>query len=344
MSLSIFRHRRPSIPRPGIGRAARALLLGAAGLVCVQSAQAADKLYKVTFGTNWFAEAEHGGFYQAKATGLYKKAGLDVTIKMGGPQVNGLQLLLAGRTDFYMGYAIQTIKAVADGLPVVAVAGTFQKDPQAILAHKGVKSLAGLKGTPILVSNTADATFWPWLKQKYGYTDAMKRPYTFSVAPFLHDPHIAQQGYISAEPFAMEKAGVKPVILLMADYGYPPYAEPIVTTRKMIEEHPDIVAKFVKASIEGWKSYMANPAPGNVLIKKDDPQMTDAQLAYGLKKMKDYQLVTGGDAAKDGIGVMTDARWKRIRDFMVQVGMIKPSVDYHKAYSLRFIKNVHVFP
>lgn len=307
----------------------------------VLSAQAAE-MPKIVFGTNWFAEAEHGGFYQAVAEGIYKKYGLDVSIKMGGPQVNGLQLLTAGATQFYMGYDLQTIKAVSQGIPVVTVAATFQKDPQGILAHPGVKSLADLKGKPILVGATADTTFWPWLKAKYGYTDSMKRPYTFSVAPFLANKNISQQGFISAEPYAIEKGGIKPQIFLMADYGYPPYAETIVTTREMIEKHPEVVEKFVKASLEGWASYLKNPAPGNALIKKDNPKETDEQLAFSLQKIKQYQLVTGGDAARLGIGTMTDARWKKTFDFMTSVGMVPPGTDYHKAYTLRFIRNVHV--
>lgn len=305
------------------------------------SVQAAE-MPKIVFGTNWFAEAEHGGFYQAVAEGIYKKYGLDVSIKMGGPQVNGLQLLTAGATQFYMGYDLQTIKAVSQGIPVVTVAATFQKDPQAILAHPGVNKLEDLRGKPILVGATADTTFWPFLKIKYRYTDSMKRPYTFSVAPFLANKTISQQGFISAEPYAIQKGGIKPQIFLLADYGYPPYAETIVTTRDMINKHPDVVEKFVKASLEGWASYLKNPAPGNALIKKDNPKETDEQLAFSLQKIRQNQLVTGGDAARLGIGTMTDARWKKTFDFMTAVGMVPPSTDYHKAYTLRFIQNVHV--
>ena len=320
------------------------LAAGAAACVLGLAAGGAQAATKVTFCTNWFAEAEHGGFYQAKATGLYEKAGLDVTIKMGGPQVNGIQLLAAGQCDFYMGYPMQTIMAAYRGLPVVSVAASFQKDPQAIIAHQGVKTLADLKGKPILVSQSAATTWWPWLEKTFGFTRSQQRPYTFSVAPFLHDKSMSQQGYIGSEPFMIEKGGEKPVIFLLADYGWPAYAETIVARTSMVKDEPKVVAAFVKASMEGWKSYLADPAQGNKLIKADDEKQTPAQLAFSLKMMKDYKLVTGGDAAKMGIGTMTDARWKKMFDFMVSNKMLPASFDYKKAYDLQFIKGLDIMP
>lgn len=323
--------------RKWLAASAAACALGFA----VGGAQAATK---VTFCTNWFAEAEHGGFYQAKATGLYKKAGLDVTIKMGGPQVNGIQLLAAGECDFYMGYPMQTIMAAYRGLPVVSVAASFQKDPQVIIAHQGVKSLADLKGKPILVSQSANTTWWPWLEKKFGFTQSQQRPYTFSVVPFLHDKHIAQQGYLGSEPYMIEKGGEKPVIFLLADYGWPAYAETIVTRTGWVKHKPKVVAAFVKASMEGWKSYLADPAPGNKLIVKANPKETPGQLAFGLKMMKRYKLVTGDAAAKMGIGTMTAARWKKMFDFMVSNKMLPASFDYQKVYDLQFIKGLDIKP
>jgi NitT/TauT family transport system substrate-binding protein len=256
---------------------------------------------------------------------------------MGGPQINGIQLLAGGLIDLWMGYDFQTLKAEQQGVPVVTIAGFFQKDPQAILAHPDVKSFADLKGKPIYIAAAAETTFWPWLKAKYGMTDAQKKPYLFSVAPFLVDPSSAQQGYITSEPFAMEQGGVTPTSLLMADYGYPPYATTIVTLKKTVAAEPDVLARFVKASAEGWKSYLADPAPGNALIKKDNPQMTDAQLAFGVAQIKKYGIVTGGDAQTKGIGVMTDARWRKTDKVMVSAGLLPASVDYKQAYTLQFV-------
>src|SRR5689334_12164412 len=195
--------------------------------LCSTTAHAADK---VTFLTSWFAQAEHGGFYQAKATGLYEKAGLDVTIKMGGPQVNASQLLLAGETDFMMGYDIQVLKGREQGLPLVTVASSFQFDLQGIMAHDDVADLAALKGKPILISGSARTTFWPWLRAKYGYTDDQIRAYTFNLQPFFVDPTVSQQAYLSSEPFQAQQQGVKVKYFLFAEGGYPPYGSTIVTT------------------------------------------------------------------------------------------------------------------
>jgi NitT/TauT family transport system substrate-binding protein len=257
-------------------------LLASAGLVAsLAPAQAADK---VTFLTSWFAQAEHGGFYQAKATGLYEKAGLDVTIKMGGPQVNGSQLLLAGDTDFMMGYDIQVLKGREQNLPLVTVASSFQFDLQGIMVHDDVADLAALKGRPILIAGSSRTTFWPWLRTKYGFTDDQIRPYTFNLQPFFADKTVAQQAYPSSEPYQAEQQHEKVKFFLLADGGYPPYGSTIVTTEKMIAEKPGVVERFVKASLEGWYDYMKNPAPGNALIKVDNPKMTDGQLAFALER------------------------------------------------------------
>lgn len=324
----------------GLMKVAAALSLAA--VVCGHAR--AQSLPKITFCTNWFAQAEHGGFYQALATGLYKKAGLDVTIKMGGPQVNGLQLLAGGSCDFYMGYPVQDIVAASRGVPVVSVAATFQKDPSVIIAHQGVKSLAGLKGKPILVAQYVDTTWWPWLENKFGFTKTQQRPYTFSVAPFLHDKNVSQQGYVGSEPLMIEKGGEKPEVFLLADDGWPAYAETIDTTRSMTDKHPQWVAAFVKASAEGWKSYLADPAPGNKLIVEADPKQTSEQLAFAMKMLKKYRLVTGGEAATQGIGTMTDKRWAEMFDFMVQNKMIPADFDYRKVYDLHFVKDLKVLP
>jgi NitT/TauT family transport system substrate-binding protein len=298
------------------------------------------KLEKVTFGTNWFAQAEHGGFYQAIATGIYNTYGLDVTIKMGGPQVNGTQLLMGGVIDFLMSNSTEAVKATEQEIPKITVAAIFQKSPQVLLAHPNVgnDSLEKLKGKPIFVSAAANLTYWNLLKAKYGFTDEQKRPYNFNPGPFLSDKNSAQQGYLTSEPYSIEKeAGFKPVIFLLADAGYAPYDTTIATTQKLVETNPDLVQKFVDASIKGWYSYLENPTPGNELIKKDNPKMTDELLAYGLQKLKDYGVIASGDAATKGIGVMTDERWKAFFDSMVETGLLKKDTPYQKAYTLKFI-------
>lgn len=321
-----------------LSRVSALLILALAGFAQAQS------LPKIVFYTNWFAEAEHGGFYQALAQGIYRKRGIDVELKMGGPQVNGLQLLAAGRMDLFMGYDFQTLSAIEQGLPLVTVAATFQKDPAVMISHPGVRRLEDLKGKPIYISTASNTTFWPWLVARYGFSDAQKRPYAFSVQPFLADKTASQQGYVTSEPFSIEKAGVKPVVFLLADFGYPPYAETIVATRVTLDKKRDLVRRFIEASAEGWRSYLGDPAPANALIKKDNPQMQDELIAYGVRKMKEYALVTGGDAATQGIMTMTDARWKRTYDFMVAAGLLKRSVDLRSTYALDLVKSIKVLP
>ncbi|HEX6137449.1 MAG TPA: ABC transporter substrate-binding protein, partial [Casimicrobiaceae bacterium] len=287
-----------------------AMLAAAAGTLHAQALQ------RIVFSTDWLAEAEHGGFYQAVAEGTYRKYGLDVEIRMGGPQVNGLQLLAAGQLDIAMADALQVISAVEQNVPVVAIAATFQKNPTAIIAHPGARRLEDLKGKPIAIGAASNTTFWPWLRQKYGFTDDQKRPYGFSVQPFLADRNLSQQGFVTSEPFSIEKGGVRPAVFLLADYGYPPYSETLVVTHKTLAERRDALERFIRASAEGWKSYLANPAPGNGLIGKANPQMGDDLLAYGVRKLNDYGIVTGSDARRFGVLTMTDTRWEATIDFL----------------------------
>ena len=303
----------------------------------------------VAFGTDWKAEAEHGGFYQAIATGIYQRYGLDVTLRPGGPQVNHAQLLAAGVLDFNIASnSFVPLNFVREQIPMVAVAAIFQKDPSVLIAHpgQGDDSLAALKGRPIMISGDTRVTSWLFLKQKFGYTDDQIRPYGFSVAPFLADPKAIQQGYLTSEPFIIEKEGVHPVVLLLADAGYGSYGALIETSEKLAREKPDLVQRFVDASIEGWNSYLnGDPAPGNALIKKDNPEMTDALIAYGMEKMKAYGIVDSGEAKQNGIGAMSEARWRDFFDTVVKAGLYPAEMDFRKAYTLQFInKKVGLVP
>jgi NitT/TauT family transport system substrate-binding protein len=322
-----------------IARHCRALLLFA--LAGAATGQTPDR---IVFATDWLAQAEHGGFYQALAEGTYRKHNLDVQIRMGGPQVNGLQLLAAGQLDVAMGDALQALAVVEQGVPVVAIAATFQKNPTVIIAHPGVAKIEDLKGRPIAIGAASNTTFWPWLKQRYGFTDDQKRPYGFSVQPFLADPALSQQGFATSEPYSIEKAGVKPVVFLLADLGYPPYSEALIVTRESLGKRADALTRFVRASAEGWKSYLANPAPGNALIRKDNPQMSDELLAFGWRKMKEHAIVDGEEARTQGLLTMTAARWARTTDFLNAAGLAKPNVDYAKAWSLDVVRGVRVLP
>ncbi len=316
------------------------MMTAAATLLGIGHADAADK---VTFLTSWYAQAEHGGFYQAKAAGLYDKANLDVTIKMGGPQVNGMQLLLGGEADVVMGYDFQVLSGVAKGLPVITIATSFQKDLQGMMTHADVKDLAGLKDKTILIATPGRTTWWPWVKSKFGYTEAQTQAYTFNLQPFFADDNVAQQSYPSSEPFQALQKNVPVNFFLFADYGYPPYGTTMVTTTKFVAEHPDVAGRFVKASLEGWKSYLeGDPSPANALIKADNPKMSDAQIAFGIKRMNELHIVDGGDAKTMGIGIMTDARWKADYDLMTSDDLLPKDTDWHKAFTTQFVNDLKI--
>ncbi len=317
----------------------RGMLAGATALG-VRPVRAATPT-KISFLTSWFAQAEHGGFYQAKATGLYEKAGLDVEIRMGGPQINGLQLLTAGAATMIMGYDIQVLNAVARGLPVVTIATSFQFDLQGLMTHEDINSIADLKGHTVLIASSSHTTFWPWLKQRFGFDDAQAGVDTFNLAPFFVDDKLAMQAYVTSEPFEARKAGHKVKFFLFADDGYPPYGSTITTTTGFVEQNPDAAAAFVKASLEGWRDYFRDPAPGNALIKVDNPKMSDDRIAYSIETMKSMHVLDRGTAA-DGIGTMTAARWERTRDFLVKANLLKPEADWRRAFTTKFTDGLHI--
>jgi NitT/TauT family transport system substrate-binding protein len=313
-----------------------ALLIAAASLTPVH----AQPLDTVRFGTNWVAEAEHGGFYQALADGTYKTYGLDVTIVPGGPNVNNRILLPVGRLDFFMSAnTLQSFDAVEQNIPTVAVAAMFQKDPQVLIAHPGVEKFDDLKKLTLFVSKEGMISYFQWLKADYGFDESKVKPYTFNAQPFLANKNSAMQGYVTSEPFAIEQQGkFKPVVFLLADHGFNAYSTLIETRRDLVENKADLVQRFVDASAIGWYHYLyGDSEPGNAMIKKQNPEMTDALLAYSIAKMKEYGIVDSGDAVKSGIGAMTDVRMKSFYDKMVRAGVIKAGIDYKRAYTLQFV-------
>jgi NitT/TauT family transport system substrate-binding protein len=301
-----------------------------------------EKLDKVSFGTNWVAEAEHGGFFQAVADGTYRKYRLDVTIVPGGPNDNNRMLLIAGKIDFFMAAnTLMSFDAVANHVPLVSIAAIFQKDPQVLLTHPELKitRLEELKPLTLFVSKEGIAGYFQWLKSEYGFDEKNVRPYTFNPQPFIANAQSAMQGYVTSEPFAVEKAaGFKPGIILLADHGFNTYSTLIETRREVIDKKPDLVQRFVDASVIGWYNYLyGDNSAGNAMIKKLNPEMTDELLAYSVGKMKEYGIVDSGDSLRDGIGAMTDERVASFFNKMVKAGVIRPDIDYRTAYTLRFI-------
>jgi len=307
------------------------------------TAMAQPALRDVTFGTNWLAQAEHGGYYQALADGTYEKYGLKVTIVPGGPRADNRMLMSVGKLDFYMGGSlIQAFSAVEKNIPTIVVAAHFQKEPQALMSHpgQGFDTFADLKkSNDILLSKSGAATFFQWMKAEFGFKDEQVKPYGFNPAPFIANKQSVQQGYVTSDPLVIEKAaGFKPNVFLLADQGFSTYSTTIETRREMVEKDADLVQRFVDASTIGWYNYLyGDNRSANALIKRENPEMTDELLAYAVAKMKEYGIVDSGDAQKHGIGAMSDARMKDFFDKMVKAGLFKPDLDYRKAYTLQFV-------
>jgi NitT/TauT family transport system substrate-binding protein len=315
----------------------RVFLASAASAALTRPAAAATT---IRFVTDWKAQAEHGGFYQAVADGLYAKRGLEVKIIQGGPDVNVPQLLVGGAADFGMGSnSLICLNLVKTGVPLRAVMAIFQKDPQVLMSHprRDINSLADMKGKPVLISAATMNAFWPWLRAKFGFSDKQIRRYTYNLAPFILDPNAIQEGYLTSEPFTVQqRAGWTPKVFLLSDYGYPGYANMVLVPQKWIDTNRSAVQLCVDATRDGWLHYLDNPAKGNALIKRANPDITDAILAQALDQMKRHEMLLSGDGKAFGLGSMTDAQWKLFYDTMAAEGLYPKGLDYKKAYDLSF--------
>lgn len=317
--------------------------LAALAVLAVIVASPARALDKVSFATNWLAEAEHGGFYQAVADGTYAKYGLEVKIVPGGPQANNRLLLVSGKVDFFMGAnMIQALDAVKEGVPTLAVASMFQKDPIVYMSHPGVglDRIEDLKNaSAYFVGKDNLVTVFQWAKQTFGFREEKVKPYSFNPAPFIADKKSVQQGYLTSEPYEVEKqGGFRPNVFLVADYGYDSYSTTIETRAELVAKRPDLVQRFVDASAIGWYNYLyGDNKAANALIRKDNPDITDGQIEFSIAQMKKHGVVDSGDSLKAGIGAMTDARMKSFFDKMTKAGVVEAGLDYKKSYTLQFV-------
>lgn len=304
-------------------------------------ALAGSHLQEVSFGTNWVAQAEHGGFYQAVADGTYEECGLSVTIVPGGPQVNNRALMLAGKLDFYMGgNLLSAYNMRAEDIPVVAVAAMFQKDPQVILSHPGeADTWEDLKDLKLLIDDRGFLSYYQWMMAAHGFTEEQREVYTFNPAPFLADKRVGMQGYLSSEPFLVEKeGGFTPNVFLIADHGYPDYSTTIETMEQTIAERPDQVKCFVEGSIKGWYTYLYGDNSGaNALIMEANPEMTQEKIDYAVAKMKELGIVDSGDTETKGIGVITEARATDFYEKMVEAGVLEEGLDFKSAFTTEFV-------
>ena len=324
-------------------RAALGLAIAGPLLLPLARRPRAQTLDKVSFHTDWRAQAEHGGYYQAVAAGLYRKHGIECDLRQGGPSLNISQLLLAGRVDMIMSSSFEAFTYVREDAPFFTIAAIFQKDPQVMIGHpgSGLDSFDKLKGRTLLISNGSRVTYWPYLRKKYGLSDAQVRPYNFNMAPFLADKNAVQQGFLSSEPFSIAEAlGKQPEVLLIADAGFSAYQTTIAVSRKMAASKKELVQRFVDASLEGWAQYLkGGPATdaANALIKQHNPEQTDARIAYAIKVLNERGIVLSGDALGGGIGAMSDARWKSFYDSMADVDVVPKGLDVTRAYTLDFV-------
>lgn len=298
---------------------------------------------KVVYMTNWLAQAEHGGYYQAVADGTYAACGLEVEIQQGGPQVSGRPLLLAGKIDFYMGgNMLQAFDAVQQNIPLRVVAASFQKEPQVLMTHpgQGLDTWEDLtKAEQFILGDEGFQSFYQWMITEFGFDAAKRVPYTFNPAPFIANPKSAQQGYVTSEPFAVEKeGGFKPNLFLLADYGFDTYATTIEVMQDTIDKRPEAVQCFVDGSAKGWYNYLyGDNKAANEMIKKDNPDITDEQIAFSIETMKKFGIVDSGDTEKLGIGAMTDERVKSFYDKMVKAKVVPDGLDISKSYTLQFV-------
>ena len=265
MTRTMYRLDRRAVLRIAAGLAVAGPLLVPVGRPPRAQTPATGALDKVSFMTDWRAQAEHGGYYQAIAAGLYRKAGIECELRQGGPSLNSSQLLLAGRVDMVMSSSFEAFAYVREDAPFFTIAAIFQKDPQVLIGHPdtGFDSFEALKGRTILIGSGGRVTYWPYLRQKYGLSDSQVRPYNFSMAPFLADKNVVQQGFLTSEPYSIAQAlGRPPSVLLIADAGFSAYQATIAISRKMAAEKKELVQRFVDATLEGWAQYLKG-GPGH---------------------------------------------------------------------------------
>lgn len=337
-----------TVQRFVVSRRAALGLLGAGAPLLVPApgpVRAQPRLDRISFVTNWRAQAEHGGYYQAQAAGLYREAGLEVELRSGGPQINPAQLLIGGRVDMSMGNGLTALHFVRENIPFLCIAAIFQKDPVVLIGHPdtGITGFESLRGRTILISAEPRATWWPVLRNRYGLSDSQIRPYTFNLQPFLADRMVVQQGYLGSEPFSIRQHGIEPVVLLVHDAGFENYGTTINIGARTLAERREVVQRFVDASLKGWDQYLKGPEGGfdtagaNRLIRQQNPEMTDELIAYGTRMMNEAGLVRSGDALTLGIGAMTEARWQRFHAAVAAVGVLPKDLEWRRAFDLSLV-------
>jgi NitT/TauT family transport system substrate-binding protein len=314
----------------------------AAGLVSVlagcrgKPTAESNGLAPVRLQLDWYPQPEHGGFFTAQRLGYYKAEGLDVTL-VPLPQYGSVgPIVSSGQAEFGLSSSVEMLEWGSNGLPVLAVAATMQHDPQAVMVHQDspVHDFKDLEGRTVAAQPAA-----VWLKYviaRYNLHNVREIPVTRSIANFLADPSYVQQIFVTSEPFFAEQAGVKVRNLLISSSGYDPYRVQF-TTRDFAAQHPDVVAKFARASIHGWQEYLRDPGPTNAALLELNPALNPAQEAYTAQALREGGFVEGAQGDMNEVGRMDAARWKTTCDQLKSLSIVQPSFDPTTAYTLKFL-------
>jgi NitT/TauT family transport system substrate-binding protein len=299
--------------------------------------QAVSGLTPVSLQTDWYPQPEHGGFYDAQIRGYYKDEGLDVTILPGGPYVNTAPEITSGEVQFAMGSSDNILQSVANGVPYVAVMATMQHDPQAVMVHQDspIHSFSDLDGHAVAV-RVGVATWFEYLVKRYHLKNAREIPATYSIANFIQDPGYIQQVFVTSEPFFARQAGVPVRTMLISETGYNPYRV-VLTSSSFLQQHPEIVAKFVRASLRGWRDYLKNPTDINAAIAKLNPAMSVAQMQFSYEALRDQHFIAGEAPGGADLGRFDPARWTSMYQQLLELKVIEKPFDPAIAYTLQFM-------
>jgi len=294
-------------------------------------------LAHVTLVTDWYPQPEHGGFYTALLKGYYKAEGLDVTIQPGGPYVSPQQLVAVNSAQFGMSTSDHMLESVGNGDPLIAVVATMQHDPQGIMVHADspVRSFADLGGHSVAIE--PGSTWFEYLVKHYHLKDVHEIPATFSVANFVQDPQYIQQAFATSETFFARQAGAQERFLLVSGTGYDPYRVTF-TSRQFLEQHPELVGRFVRASIKGWKEYLRDPAAANAEIARLNPAMNPAWEEFSWRALKDGNFITGDDPSGAQVGQYDPVRWTTMYNQLSDLKVITHPFDPATAYTLQFLQ------
>ena len=318
-----------------LGVASTFLVVGCGKKAAEPSATAAAPV-KIRFQTDWYPQPEHGGYYQALAKGYYAAEGLDVEILPGGPNAQVMASVAVGRADLGMTNGDDVIVAIARGVPIKMVGAEMQRDPQGILFHAEhpLKSLQDLQGRTLMAGS--GSTWIEVMRKKLGVEFTLL-PLVGDLARFMNSTEFVQQCFVTNEPYFAKQRGANVGALLIASDTYEPYRV-MFASQDFIAKHPEVVAKFVRASVHGWVDYLGgDPAPANKILAEKRSDLTPEFMAYSIKAMNEYKLVSGDPAKGEFAGQITAARLEKQIKLLQEVGVLDKPVAVADVATFEFI-------